>query len=305
MTERSNDVLSFRQRMLLELLWLTCRGVAAMPYAVQYYVIQEAVEAVLRCVRYRRRRITSNLRKSFPDMPEKEIARLRRRVYSNLAEAVVNTAVLARMTPDECRRRLEMTGTDMIESITGGGPCVVLASHSGAWEYYSFSGMLFDRHTIALVYHRLHSPVFEALYKRLRNHDNGVVIASSDAVRFFARHRDGLDGRALILGLISDQNPPRTKECHWYRFLNRDTLFFEGGERIALKYGIPVFYTSQCRQRRGYYKASFELLWDGRSDIAPHEITERYVRLLERDIKACPERWLWSHHRWKHCRDNG
>ncbi|HET6990868.1 MAG TPA: lipid A biosynthesis acyltransferase, partial [Bacteroidia bacterium] len=35
-------------------------------------------------------------------------------------------------------------------------------------------------------------------------------------------------------------------------------------------------------------------------ETAYGEITEKVTRLLEKDIIAQPEYWLWSHKRWKH-----
>ena len=54
--------------------------------------------------------------------------------------------------------------------------------------------------------------------------------------------------------------------------------------------------------RRGYYELEFLRLYDGEEPVAPNEVTERYVRQLEKDIVADPGMWLWSHRRWKHRR---
>ncbi|MCH5331196.1 MAG: lysophospholipid acyltransferase family protein [Alistipes sp.] len=292
--------LTFWQRIRLGLLWYISLGVATSPYFVQYHILQGLVCFVLRCIRYRYSRITSNLHNSFPEKSEAEIRTIRRRFYSHLAEMIVNTLGQARMTPEECRRRLNFVNSNELLSVIGNGPGIVLTSHLGSWEYYGFYGAWVENHVIALIYHKLHDPAAEELLKRLRIHSNGYTVASHEAARFFTRYRNDYNGKPVILGLISDQNPPRTPDSHWYRFLNQDTIFFEGGERLAMRYGVPVFYASQRKLRRGYYEATFEMLWDGVSEVAPHEITERYVSLLERDILACPEMWMWSHHRWKH-----
>jgi len=293
--------LTFWQRVRLELLWMNCRIVASLPYWVQYYVIQEIIYFVLfYCLRYRYKRITANLRNSFPDKTEKEIRRIRRRFYSNLAEMIVDTLVLARMSDEECRKRLTFIDHDYAAGIVGDGNCVTLTSHLGCWEYYGFWGMWLETHVLVAVYHKIHNVVVDQLYKRLRDHTLELPVAAHDALRFFIRHRDGYEGHRLVLGLIADQNPPRLPDSHWFRFLNQDTLFFESGEQIARKFGLPVFYVSQRKVRRGYYEAMFELIYDGKEEIAEHVITERYVRLLERDINDRPEMWMWSHHRWKH-----
>ncbi|MBP3483084.1 MAG: lysophospholipid acyltransferase family protein [Alistipes sp.] len=293
--------LSVWQRIRLELLWFNCRFVAMLPYWVQYYAIQELIYFVLYyCLRYRYKRITANLRNSFPDKDEQEIRIIRRRFYMNLAEMIVDTLVLANMSDEECRKRLYFVNHDEAAHIVGDKNCVALTSHLGCWEYYGFWGMWLPNHVLVAVYHKIHNVVVDELYKRLRDHTRELPVAAHDSLRFFIRHRDGYEGHRMVLGLISDQNPPRLPDSHWFRFLGQDTLFFEGGEQIARKFGLPVFYTSQRKVKRGYYEATFELIYDGKEDVAEHEITERYVRLLERDIRNRPEMWMWSHHRWKH-----
>lgn len=293
--------LSFWQKAGLESMWILCKFISVMPYFVQYYIIEEIIYfVVFHCVRYRRKLVTKNLKESFPEKSDKEIATIRRKFYRNLAEVIVNTVVMARMDEEECKRRMVFTNNDEIVAILGDRNCIAMTSHLGCWEYYGFWGMWLPDHILVAVYHKIHNEVINELYKRLRDHESELPVASYDSLRFFIRNREGYEGKRLALGLISDQNPPRLPDSHWYRFLNHDTLFFEGSEQLATKFGMPVFYVRQRKVRRGYYEANMEMIYDGEEQIEQHEMTERYVRLLEDDIKACPEMWVWSHRRWKH-----
>jgi KDO2-lipid IV(A) lauroyltransferase len=76
-------------------------------------------------------------------------------------------------------------------------------------------------------------------------------------------------------------------------------LFFDGGEQLALKFGLPVYYLELERVKAGVYRHNYTLIYDGNEEVKPHQIMERYVRLLERTIQAKPEHWMWSHRRWK------
>ena len=293
--------LTFWQRVGLEVLWILCKFISILPHFVQYYIIQELIYfVVFHCVRYRRKLVTKNLRDSFPEKSDAEIKNIRRKFYRNLAEVMVNTVIMARMSEQECKRRMTFTNNEEIKEILGDRNCIAMTSHLGCWEYYGFWGMWLPNHVLVAVYHKIHNEVFNELYKRLRDHDSELPVASYDSLRFFIRNKDGYQGKHLALGLISDQNPPRLPDSHWYRFLNHDTLFFEGGEQLAVKFGTPIFYVNQRKVRRGYYEARMEMIYDGSEEVAPHEITERYVRLLEEDIKQTPEMWVWSHRRWKH-----
>jgi hypothetical protein len=73
-------------------------------------------------------------------------------------------------------------------------------------------------------------------------------------------------------------------------------------EKLALRCNLPVYFVKMNRLRRGRYEMSFELIYDGKEEVAEYEITQRYVRKLERMICECPELWMWSHRRWKHKR---
>ena len=292
--------LNFWQKIRLEILWWICCAIAAMPYWVQYYLLQGFIYCILRLLRYRYKVITDNLRKSFPDRSDSELREIRHRFYSNLAEMIVNTVVQARMSDEECRRRLIFEDNDNVRKMFGDGSCISLTSHLGCWEFYGFWGIWLPNHVLVAVYHKIHNLVVDELYKRLRDHSCELPVPAHESLRFFMRYRHGYEGRNIVLGLISDQNPPRYSDSHWFRFLNRETIFFEGGEQIARKYKLPVFYVTQHKVKRGYYRAEFTLIYDGCEEAAPHEITERYVRLLERDITDRPEMWMWSHKRWKH-----
>ena len=293
--------LNFWQRVGLELLWILCKFIAIMPYFVQHYIIQEIVYFVVyHCVRYRRKLVAQNLRESFPEKSEAELKVIGRKFYRNLAEVMVDTVIMARMSEEECRRRMVFVDNDEVVKAVGDRNFIAMTSHYGCWEYCGFWGMWLPNHILVAVYHKLHNEIFNELYKRLRDHESELPVASYDSLRFFIRNQGGYQGKRMALGLISDQNPPRLPDSHWYRFLNHDTLFFEGGEQLSTKFHIPVYYIKQRKVRRGYYEASMELIYDGVEEVSQYEITERYVRLLEEDIKACPEMWIWSHRRWKH-----
>jgi KDO2-lipid IV(A) lauroyltransferase len=101
---------------------------------------------------------------------------------------------------------------------------------------------------------------------------------------------------------LADQTPSNKDACHWMPFLNQDTPVFLGTEKIAKKLNRPVVYVHIQRIRRGFYEASFKVITEDPKNTPDNWITEQHTHLLERDIIANPELWLWSHRRWKHIR---
>ena len=292
------------QRIGLEALWLGARVFAAMPYWFKYYVVENLIFVLLRyCLRYRMKVVKTNLRNSFPEKDERELAVIRRRFYRTLAEIFVDTINLAGLTPEKGRSLLTVKGLEEQKERVGGRDWIAMTAHFGCWEYCSFWGLYDPTQIVVAVYHPLRSRIVEAFYQRLRNGDYATTVAMKESLRFYLRNRArGIGGRNLVMGLIADQNPPRRPDSRWFRFLNQDTIFFDGGEKLALRCQLPVYFVKMERLRRGRYEMSFELIYDGKEEVAEYEITQRYVRKLERMICECPELWMWSHRRWKHKR---
>lgn len=296
--------LNAAQRVWVEFLWGGMRLFAAMPYWFKYYVVENLLFFLLYYVlRYRRKVVWTNLRNSFPDKSDAELWIVRRRFYRTLAEIFVDTVDLARNNRAKACEKLTIEGFEQQAQQVRGRDWIAMVAHFGCWEYCSYWGLFEPSQMIVAVYHPLRSPVMERLYQRLRNSSFATTVAMKECVRFYVRHRDtGLEGKNMVLGLIADQNPPRRPNSHWFRFLNQDTIFFDGGEKLARKFRLPVYFVRMDRIRRGRYRMSFEQIYDGVEEVAENEITERYVRRLERMICERPELWMWSHRRWKHKR---
>lgn len=294
------------QRAELELLWLWAWLFAVMPYWFKYYVVENLLYFLLCYVlRYRRKVVLRNLRNSFPEKSERELAEICRRFYRTLAELFVDTINMAHMSADKARTVLTVKGLEEHRAAVKGRDWIALTAHYGCWEYCSYWGLYEPSQMLVAVYHPLRSVVMERFYQRLRNYENSTTVAMKECLRFYLRNREtGIDGKNLVMGLIADQNPPRRPDSHWFRFLNQDTIFFDGGEKLALRCHLPVYFVRMERLQRGRYQMSFELLYDGEEEVTPNEITERYVRRLEAVIVERPELWIWSHRRWKHKRKN-
>ncbi|MBR5138357.1 MAG: lysophospholipid acyltransferase family protein [Alistipes sp.] len=290
--------LTAMQRITLEVLWIICRGFALLPHCVRHYVFGTACYLILCYIlRYRRRVIMDNLRRSFPDKSEKELRKICRGTYRNLAEQIINTISQSGVSDKTLMHRMNVTNADQVCEEIGNRSAIMLTAHFGPWEAGSTVSLVIPDQTFVAVYHKLTSPVADELMKRIRTHTNVELVDMKRTMRHFV---DNKDKRPMAMGLIADQNPVLRANMHWYKFLHQWTAFFEGGEILALKYHLPVYYFSPCRISAGHYEGTFTLIYDGEEQVEPYTITERYVRLLENDINAHPEMWMWSHRRWKH-----
>lgn len=255
-------------------------------------------------VRYRRALILKQIGDSFPERSREEVEAICNEFYRHFGEIVVSTMTLAGITDTQRRTLMKFNIPEQVYNTLQGKHFVILASHHGIWEYAQFVSMQLPGHCEVGAYHPLTSKAWDELFLHLRSFEGVIPVPSSRYLRFFIEHREkGVEGKPMILGMASDQNAPPKGDVHWYDFLNRKTLFFEGGEQLATKFSLPVVYFSMKRQAAGRYECDVILVHDGVQSVAKHEITERYVRLLEDDIKRDPARWMWSHRRWKYYPD--
>ena len=287
------------ESVMVALIYGLCYLVAILPRFIRYGVLRPLVSLVLRAVKYRKAVILKQLSDSFPNKSEEEIQEICRRYYRHLGEMIIDTLSLAGMNDKKRAKYTEFNLPESFYEVLNGKNAIALSSHYGFWEIALNLYLVTPDHHIIVAYRPLKSPLMDRLYKRLRNTNAVDVIPSKQLIRHYVANRNGINGKNLIVGLIADQNCPPTKGCCWHKFLNHDSLFFDGGEQLAVKFGMPVFYMELERLEAGRYRHNYTMLYDGSEEVKPHEITERYVRCLERTIEAKPEYWMWSHRRWK------
>ena len=290
--------LTLWQRIALEIVWLFCRLFALLPHFIRHGVFTNLTHFVLCYVlHYRRKVMMDNLRRSFPEKSEEELHKISVATYRNLAEQIINTISLAGVGVETRIKRMNITNGEETSRDAAGRSLIILTGHYGCWEGCGMIGIALPEQTFTAVYHQLSSVVFDEIMKRIRSIENVELVEMKRIMRHFLNNKDK---RPMSVGLISDQNPTVRSNMPWYKFLHQWSAFFDGGETLAMRYKLPVYFFSQRRVKTGHYEAKFIKLYDGEEVVEPTTITERYVRLLEQEIQECPELWMWTHRRWKH-----
>lgn len=288
------DEISYR------LLFNSLKQLASLPHSIRYQGLAKLVNIVLRSSGYRREVVRNNLSKSFPQKSRSEIRHLELLFYEELAETIINIVSMCSISSKQILAQMSYSNYREVEQQTKGRTWISAMSHYAMWEYVVNYALLTD-HRVLAVYHRLSSPTFERLMQQVRSKFGTQPVASSDFVRRIAQECN-CNTRPMVIGMVADQVPPNYKTTQWHRFLGRDTKFFAGMGKIAVKYHLPVYFLDVDKVNKGYYVGRFEQIYSGDEPIGAGEITERYVRRLENMIVRRPELWLWSHRRWKYDR---
>ena len=142
----------------------------------------------------------------------------------------------------------------------------------------------------------LDNDMFDKLFLDLREQYGGECIPMRKTVRRLLQLNAG--DKPVICGMIADQQPRWDAIHHFSTFLGHDSAVFIGTEEVAKKLNSLVYYGSVSRVKRGYYECKIIPISLHPNDMPDYQITDRYMELLEQDIRQHPELWLWTHKRW-------
>lgn len=291
--------LRWYQKVGFNLLWALSCLISYSPRFLRYGLLRPFITLIFRLVGYRKKVILRNLERSFPEKSAKEIRQIMRAYYVTLAEVVVNTISLVGANPKRMGSALLCDEAAEHIERNKGRDWICMAAHYGCWEYYPLWCWRDDATDFVSVYHPMKSPVFEHFYRRIRKYaSNNILVTMADAVRYYVKHRG--KERNLVLGLISDQSPILRADTEWVDFLNQPTAFIDGGVRLALRFGMPIYFVDMERVKVDSYKIKYIEIYDGQEQVDAMELVRRYAQQLEAMIRRRPELWMWSHNRWRH-----
>ena len=281
------------------------RILSRLPLRVHYFLADVVFVVVYYVVRYRRRLVRRQLADCFPEKSVGERREIERRFYHTLCDYVAEIVKELTMSPEEMHRRVRFVGLDELQDEMerrGVQMAYAYLGHYGNWEWLaSFSLWMHDGMQAAQIYHPLRNVKADDLFLKMRARFGGVNIPMKETLRRIIPLRR--EGHGLMIGFIADQCPKWEAMHHWTRFLNHDTSFFVGTERLAARLGGVVFYVHVTRPRRGYYDCQIvPMSWDAAAE-PEFALTDRYAQMLEEQIRQRPELWLWTHDRWKRTKE--
>lgn len=264
------------------------------------YVFSDGLYLLLRhVVRYRRSVVLQNLQNAFPEKSSAERRRIANRFYRNLTDVFVETLKGLTVSEVELRQRVRVVNPEAFQPYLDAGQTVlIMTSHQCNWEWQSPAVRVLGP-DVDVVYQPLTNGFFDRMMREIRSRFGIAPLPMQGLLRDMVKRR----GQPRLVGLVADQAaPPET--AFWTNFLNQDTDFFVGTDKLARQFGCPAIFAEMRRVRRGRYELRFfPLAEPPYEDLPPLAIIGRYVRRLEESIRANPADWLWSHRRWKHKRD--
>jgi KDO2-lipid IV(A) lauroyltransferase len=269
-----------------------------LPMKVVYAVSDFMYLVVFYGFKYRRDVTETNLRNAFPEKSETEIQAISRAYFHYLCDLMLETFKTLTISKKEALKRCRFHDTALFDKLYSEQKSIILVlGHLGNWEWAGTSMTLDTDYQLYVIYHPLKDKNFDKLIYKMRTRFGTKLIPMKNTLRDMIKNKVEISATAFI----ADQTP-NPVNAYWTTFMNQDTPVFEGTEKVATMLKYPVVFCWLKRIKRGYYEIHTELLVENPVGMKYGEITEKFTRRLEEEIREQPETWLWSHRRWKHKR---
>lgn len=258
-------------------------------YLILYYVIG-----------YRKKTVRENLALAFPNLSAKERLVIEKKSYHHLCDMFLEMIKTMTISPEEMNKRFVITNLEVVKEYEKKGKStILLASHYASWEWL----LSLNEKTLFRgigVYKKIANKYFDKLIRDIRSKYKAELVETKRAIPLIAENQE--KGILSMYGLASDQSPKLNRAFHWDKFMGVEVPVHTGAEMLAKRYDLNVLFVKVKKVKRGFYEATFVPITDNPKSIPDFEITNVFLREVEKQILEAPEYYFWTHKRWKHKR---
>lgn len=274
-------------------LWM----VSILPYRLFYFLSDCFFFLVFHVVGYRKQVVFDNLKLVFPDKTDAELYKIRKNFFKHMCDMFMEMVKTMNLSKEDVKKRYHVTNIEVLQELEKTKSTLIVCSHYANWEWNVSINNYVQSKGYA-VYQKIGNRYFDTWIKKVRARWNTTLITQQETVKTVVRNkRDDIIGS---FGMVSDQSPQVHRAQYWTEFMGIKVPVFNGAETMARKMDLAVVFLKVSKVKRGYYKAEFIPITDSGSQTAKNEITDKFLRLTEQQIKEKPAHYLWTHKRWKH-----
>lgn len=242
-----------------------------------------------------------NLRIAFPEMGDREAARIVRLCYVRMGTSAAEFVHIPKMGRRYVEDHIRIEGAEYVrqsERELGRG-VLALTGHFGSWELspHAYGTIVAP---VAFIVRPVADPAWDRIVTERRECAGNRVIRKFDSAKEVVRELR----RGTMVGVLIDQNVDRHKGV-LVDFFTKKAYTTDGIARIALslRTNIHPGFLFRDPERKFHHTLRFgpAIPMD---PAAPREeevvrLTRRCNEELEKAIRKDPTQWLWFHRRWK------
>lgn len=275
------------------LIWI----ISILPFRLLYFVSDFVYIIVYRIVRYRKRTVRENLALALPHLSDKERLIIEKKFYHHMCDMFLEMIKTMNISKDEICKRFVFKNIEVYKELEKQGKSVaVICSHYGSYEWI-ISMNYYSDFIAHGIYKQLRNPYFDKLVHKIRSRFNAKLITTKQTIPTIIENNK--NNVLSLYGFASDQSPRLNSAYHWTKFMGIEVPVHTGAEMLSKRYNMALVYLNTQKIKRGHYEATLEILSENPIEVPNYDLTDQFIKLLEKQIYEAPEYYLWTHKRWK------
>jgi KDO2-lipid IV(A) lauroyltransferase len=272
--------------------------ISILPFRLLYIFSDFVYVLIYYIIGYRKKVVRANIAMALPHLSEKERLIIEKKSYKHLCDMFLEMIKTMTISIKEIERRFVIKNLDEFLEIEKKNKSIALmCAHYASYEWVvsmngrvSFQGFA--------IYKKINNPYFDKLVKKIRSRFKAYLITTKETRGVIEQNES--KGNHAIYGFASDQSPQVKPQTYWSKFMGIEVPVYVGAEVLSKKYNMNVVFLKVKKVKRGFYEADIELISDDVNAVPDYQITETFLRKVEKQIHEAPEFYLWTHKRWKH-----
>ena len=269
-----------------------------LPFWLLYFISDLFYYILYYGIKYRRKIVRKNLELSKVAKSTKDLIRIEKFFYRHLTDVFFEMFKFYSISPEEMKRRFYIENPEIFYQLEKKNKSVMfMTSHYGGFEWF----LSINYHVPQLpfaVYTPLSNKSLDSLIKKFRLRHGSKLISRYKAGSYIKKQIK--ENKLFLYGMAADQSAQIRSITYWKEFLGVKVPVFTGSERIAKQHNIPVVFGKVVKIKRGHYKVVVDLISEFPNEYKNYQITDIYLKKLEKQIREIPEYYYWTHNRFKH-----
>lgn len=269
-----------------------------LPFRILYFISDLFFILIYYIIGYRKKVVYNNLQLVFPEKSPKELKQIRKKFYSHFVDIFVEMIKSFTISKKTLDKHYTYTNANLLNELYKDGKSVILTgSHYANWEW--ILGLDPDiKYKTYGAFTKLNNPYLNSKILESRTRFGVNLIPTSKTISEIDFNKK--NNIQAIYGLLSDQSPQLKKTFYWSHFLGVKVPIHTGTEMLAKKYDLNIVLFQTKKIKRGYYQTTFSLITNNATAYKNYELTDIFLEKVEKQIRAAPEFYFWTHNRFKH-----
>lgn len=278
-------------------LWI----ISILPFRLLYLFSDFVFFLVYYIIGYRKTTVRENINMALPHLTAKERLSVEKKSFRHMCDMFMEMIKTMSISEEEMNRRFQFSNLEVYLDLEKKQKSIALmCAHYASYEWVISMNAKCNFEGYA-IYKRINNRYFDKLVRDIRSKFKATLITTKETIPVIRennkKHHLGL------YGFASDQSPKLSSVFHWNNFMGIEVPVHTGAEMLAKKYDMNVIFLKVKKVKRGFYEASFEGVFENVTTIPNYDITDAFLKLVEKQIYERPEFYLWTHKRWKHRRN--